>query len=134
MNKRLIIIILVIFLMDYILSFFNKNPFLFYKKSVFCNYNSHTLPPFGIVIQDSQKGNEALLKHELIHWEQYRKTGSFLFYLNYAIQKIIYGYDYMPMEIEARCKSNEHKECITSYTSCVRKGIAKTVDNKHFRT
>lgn len=42
-----------------------------------------------------------------------------------------FGYDKMPMEIEAR--KNESDYCKNNYTECVRNGTAKTVYNPNFR-
>lgn len=61
-----------------------------------------TIPPFGIFIKSKYKGNEQILKHDLIHWKQYKRMGLIMYYLRYFIQLIIIGYDTMPMELEAR--------------------------------
>lgn len=92
-----------------------------------------TIPPFGIFISENEKDNEKLIAHEKIHWEQYKKTGAILFSLKYLYQKMRYGYDKMPMEIEARKKLNESDFCQENYTQCVRNGQSVTVQNTLFR-
>lgn len=44
---------------------------------------------------------------------------------------IQFGYDKMPLEIQAR--TNESEYCKKNYTECVRKGIAKTINDPYFR-
>ena len=108
----------------------NNNPKIFVKKKLSGNYNARTIPPFGIWITEAQKNNQELIKHELIHWKQYQQKGLLKFYLDYKKQLDQYGYDNMPMEIEAR--ANENDFCKTNYTYCVRNGLAKTVFNPKF--
>jgi hypothetical protein len=67
-----------------------------------------TIPPFGIFIKKEFKGNNQILKHDLIHWKQYKRMGFIMFYFRYIIQLIIIGYDTMPMELEAR-EGDENK-------------------------
>jgi hypothetical protein len=95
------------------------------------NYNAMTIPPFGIYILKSEVGNRELIRHELIHWYQYKKMGLLAYYGRYFSEMKCYGYDGMPMEVEARACECEH--CKTNYTDCVRKGIARTVFNPMFR-
>ena len=42
-----------------------------------------------------------------------------------------FGYDKMPMEMEAR--ANESDYCKENYTECVRNGKSNTVNNPNFR-
>jgi hypothetical protein len=111
---------------------FNDKPRIFYVKKVPFGYNGFIIPPFGIVIDEKQKGNKNLLLHELVHWSQFRREGFLLFLLNYAYQAQKVGYDKNPYEIEARYMESEH--CKNNYTECVRKGTAGTVHNPEFRT
>ncbi len=108
----------------------NSKPKIYLRKNL-NGYNARTLPPFGIYILEKEKNNKALLNHELIHWKQYQKLGLIKYYSQYYSQYKKYGYDKMPMEIEARTSENNY--CKTSYTHCVRNGTAKTVQNKNFR-
>ncbi|WP_051364337.1 hypothetical protein [Flavobacterium limnosediminis] len=108
-----------------------KRPPVYYRKNLTGGYNAKTIPPFGIYILESQKENKALLEHELIHWKQYQEKGLFKFYFDYYNQYNSYGYDNMPMEIEAR--ANEDDFCRTNYTHCVRNGLAKTIFEPNFR-
>jgi hypothetical protein len=94
-------------------------------------YNAMTIPPWGIYIVKSQANNKELIKHELIHWMQYQKLGLFGYYSRYFSELKCYGYDGMPMEIEAR--ACECDACKTDYTQCVRGGQARTVYNPSFR-
>jgi hypothetical protein len=119
---------------DFLIAKANKNPKITYKEKLPFNYNAQTIPPFGITIQNQDKDNPLLLKHELAHWEQYRKTGAILYYIRYGTQKMLYGYDKMPMELEARKKAGEDPLCINNYTECVRNGTAKTIFDPKFRT
>jgi len=118
---------------DYLIARINKKPKITYKQKLPFNYNAQTLPPFGINIQNEDKNNQLLIKHELVHWEQYRKTGAIVYYLKYALQKAIYGYDKMPMEIEARKQIGENEYCQNNYTECVRNGQSITIKEQNFR-
>lgn len=94
-------------------------------------YNAITIPPFGIFVSPDHIGNEKLLQHEFIHWDQYERMGLLMYYLNYIDQYIRYGYDKMPMEVEARLIEDDY--CRLNYTECVRNGRAKTVASESFR-
>lgn len=107
-------------------------PKVYYKKRLANGYNARTIPPFGIFIDEKHKGNQNLIDHELKHWEQYQKKGLVNFYLDYYSEFQQYGYDNMPMEIEARFIEDSY--CKTNYTYCVRNGIAKTVVEPNFRS
>ena len=109
-----------------------KDAPIFYKKSLAKNYNARTIPPFGIYIKESEKDNESLLEHELVHWNQYKKMGLINFYMQYVKELKQYGYDKMPMEKEAR--ENEDEYAKENYTQAVRQGYANTVFNPKFRT
>ncbi len=88
------------------------------------------LPPWGIYIRADQMHNVELLKHELVHWEQYQDRGLISYYTDYA-KDLPGGYDKHPMEIEARF--NESEYCKTNYTDCVRDGRSNTVYSPNFR-
>jgi hypothetical protein len=75
---------------------------IYYVKYIIPPFRAMTIPPFGIFIKKKYKGNNQILKHDLIHWKQYKRMGLFMFYFRYFIQLIIIGYDTMPMEMEAR--------------------------------
>ncbi len=109
-----------------------SEPNIFYRKNLAGNYNAKTIPPFGIFIKESERGNTALLEHEKVHWKQYREKGLVKFYYQYIKELKTYGYDQMPMEKEAR--ANETEYCKNNYTQCVREGKAKTIHNPKFRT
>lgn len=109
----------------------NDHPKIFYKKKLFNNYNGFNIPPFGIFIKESEKDNQALLDHELIHWKQFQREGLLGFLVGYSTHAICNGYDENPYEIEARTVENEY--CKHHYTECVRNGTAKTVYNPNFR-
>jgi hypothetical protein len=64
-----------------------------------------TLPPFGIYILKERFNEEALRKHELVHWSQYQRLGAIRFYAKYLYYNYKYGYWDNPMEVEARQKS-----------------------------
>lgn len=110
----------------------NDNPKIFYRKKLINNYNARTIPPFGIFIKESEKYNQALIEHELMHWKQFQRDGLIPFLVNYSKEASQKGYDKNPYEIEARTQENSY--CKENYTECVRNGTAKTVYNPDFRT
>ena len=109
----------------------NNNPKIFYRKKLINNYNAYSLPPFGIFIKESEKGNTALLEHELIHWKQFQREGLIPFLFNYSKEAYSKGYDKNPYEKEARTIESDY--CKENYTECVRNGISKTAYNPNFR-
>ena len=108
-----------------------KDTPVYFRESLVGNYNARTIPPFGIYVKESEKDNKPLIEHEKVHWKQYQEKGLISFYAQYAEEMDQYGYDHMPMEIEAR--QNETPYCKRNYTECVRTGRAKTVFNPNFR-
>ena len=108
-----------------------NNPAPVYYSNLLGVYNGITIPPFGILMSEKQRGNEDLLEHERIHWRQYQQKGLFGFYGDYISDLKRYGYDLHPMEIEAR--ANESDFVKKNYTAAVRNGIAKTAYNPDFR-
>lgn len=60
------------------------------------------LAPWGIFILPEHLANQRLTRHELVHWQQYRRMGAVKYYLTYLYQVIRYGYRNAPMEREAR--------------------------------
>lgn len=104
---------------------------VFYVKKLLGNYNAQTIPPFGIFIKEQHKNNSDLLKHELIHWQQFQQEGLLPFVFNYAKAQRKYGYDKNPYELSARI--NETQYCQQNYTACVRSGQAKTIYNPNFK-
>ena len=118
-TKHAILLGIVILSFDTIVAKLNSTPKVIIKDKLPLNYNVHILPPFGIVIQNEDADNEALLNHELDHCEQYRKNDMIIYYIKYITQQLIYGYEKMLVEIEARVKSGEKPICINNYTECV---------------
>ena len=106
-------------------------PDIFYRSELPHGYNAMTVPPFGIFILESERGNDALLQHEMMHWDQFVRNGLLPYYGRYFFEMHKYGYDNMPMELEAR--QNECEPCRREYTKCVRMGIADTVYAPDFR-
>lgn len=80
------------------------------------------IPPFGIFIKKEFEGNEKILNHELKHWEQWKRLGTWNFYKQYFAEYFKHGYDKMPLEIEARFDESEY--CKENYTECVKQGLA----------
>lgn len=132
-TKKILVSISALLLADYLIAQFNSKPRIFTRKMLNNNYNAVTIPPFGVFITEDQKDNLQLIQHELVHWEQYRKTGAIIFFLRYFLQKSLYGYDKMPLEIEARKEVGESNFCLENYTECVRNCDSKTVCNPEFR-
>lgn len=84
-----------------------KRPRLFYVRWVIPPFRAMTIPPFGIFILKKYKGNLQILKHDIIHWRQYKRMGLLMYYFRYFAQLILIGYDTMPMEMEARQHDSE---------------------------
>jgi hypothetical protein len=61
-----------------------------------------TLPPWGVYILAERLTDERLVRHEQVHWEQYKRMGALKFYAVYIGYSLRYGYRNNPMEIEAR--------------------------------
>lgn len=61
------------------------------------------LPPFGIWICSKDFNNAAVRRHELVHWAQYKRSGTLGFYASYVYGWAGSGFSYEknPMEIEA---------------------------------
>ncbi len=73
-----------------------------------------TIPPFGIFIESKYRSNEEMLRHELVHWAQYKRMGVYGFYSTYLSEYKKYGRFDGPMEVEARKLSKiktKHKMC-----------------------
>jgi len=79
-----------------------KQPKIYYTNCILPPFRAMTIPPFGIFIKKEYKGNNQILKHDLIHWKQYKRMGLFMYYFRYFVQLLLIGYDTMPMEMEAR--------------------------------
>lgn len=60
------------------------------------------IPYIGIFIRDMYRGDEKLLRHEMIHYLQFKRMGFVMFLIRYLLQLLFIGYDTMPMELEAR--------------------------------
>lgn len=65
-------------------------------------FSGITLPPFGIYILAEHLADNRLIRHELAHWEQYRRMGLLHFVVAYLWGLLRHGYRNHPMEIEAR--------------------------------
>ena len=85
-----------------------RAPKVRYLKWVVPPFRGMTLPPFGIFIRKEFEGDEQILVHDLIHWNQYQRMGLFMYYFRYLAQMILIGYDTMPMEMEARQYDDEY--------------------------
>lgn len=66
----------------------------------FFKFNAITIPPFGMFFF-SEHFVDSTINHELVHWQQWQRMGTFGFYLNYLIGFLKYGYRNNPMEVEA---------------------------------
>ena len=109
----------------------NDSPKIFYPKKPLGGYNGYIVPPFGVVIKESEKENAALLEHEMVHWRQFQNEGLLRFGYNYLKEAKKVGYDGNKYEKEARTVENDY--CKNNYTECVRSGWSKTVYNPEFR-
>ena len=79
------------------------------KKLPF-NFRACCVPPFGVFILEENLSDEDILKHEAIHWKQYKRMGFFMFYLRYFFQLFFIGYYTMPLEMEARQFLDDHQK------------------------
>lgn len=86
-----------------------KEPSFFYAFGSFCSsrWSAITLPPVGIFICQSDFNDEGIRRHELVHWEQYRRMSTIGFYVRYLTGWVVAGFRYTNnwMEQEARMKS-----------------------------
>jgi len=85
-----------------------KNPRLYYVRWTLPPYRAMIIPPFGIFIKRRYKNNQKTFNHEMIHWKQYQRMGLIKFYSQYFKEFSIFGYDKMPMEMEARYEEDEY--------------------------
>ena len=89
-----------------------KQPFVYYLQfDIPGKQMASTIPPFGIFIESkyqNENSNEpcSLIKHEMVHWEQYKRMGLISFHYNYLRCYINSGRVNNWMEEEARmpCK------------------------------
>lgn len=68
-------------------------------------YDGITLPPRAIYVREDKIMDDRLIRHEEVHWEQYKRMGVVKFYALYIWYTLRYGYWANPMEVEARIKS-----------------------------
>ena len=91
---------------------FIKYPFVFYLPfNIPDKQMAITIPPFGIFIESKYQNENSndpcsILKHEMVHWEQYKKMGLISFHYNYMSCYLNSGRINNWMEDEARepCK------------------------------
>lgn len=66
-----------------------KHPFLYYLPfNIPGKQMASTIPPFGIFIESKYQNENSnnpcsILKHEMVHWEQYKRMGLISFHYNY---------------------------------------------------
>lgn len=72
-----------------------------YVNTMWIPFRGICIAPLFILIRKKYKGNFGLLRHEVIHWRQWQRA-KLLFYPRYLLQLILFGYDNMPLELEAR--------------------------------
>ncbi len=65
-------------------------------------FTAVTLPPFGIYALPERMTSVRLHRHEIKHWEQYKRMGLVRFYVTYLWLTLRHGYKMNPMEVEAR--------------------------------
>lgn len=101
-----------IFLLIILLLNFVKHPFVFYLPfNIPGKQMASSIPPLGIFIESKYKSENtkaqcSILKHEMIHWEQYKRMGLLSFHYNYLKCYLNSGRINNWMEEEARepCK------------------------------
>jgi hypothetical protein len=129
-SKNVLYVILGVSLFSYYMRK-RKKVNIYYVERLPRNYNGLIIPAVGVFITESERNNEELLNHELIHWEQYRREG-LLMLPRYIRENLNNGYDGNSYEVEAR--ENESEYCKYNYTECVRTGQSITAYNPKFRT
>lgn len=77
-----------------------RGPVRWYLKAT--GYAGITLPPFGVYILAERMNDEALIRHEQVHWQQAQRMGTLKFYAVYLWLLARHGYADHPMEHEAR--------------------------------
>lgn len=109
MNTLILFIIIIFIIVTISINLDNKinkrltEPDVFYINSnLLPVFRAIMIPHIGIFIKKEYKNDTILLKHEIVHWNQYKRMGSLLFLLRYLYQFITIGYDTMPLELEAR--------------------------------
>jgi hypothetical protein len=65
---------------------------------------------YGVFVRESQRGNQELLAHELIHIRQAEQMGRREQIRQYLFQLFIYGYDRAPLELEAYRESETQRD------------------------
>ena len=120
MKNSIFTIVFLIIVLDVITSKLNTRPVIIPVRKLPFNYNSMCLPPFGILIQEEDMHNKRLIRHEMEHWHQYMQFGFILFYRVYFYQLLLYGYDKMPLEVNARIAAGEENYCLHNYSACVK--------------
>jgi hypothetical protein len=97
--KKYILLTLTLLVLFFV---FKKNKIYYIPFNIPGDQMAATIPPFGTFIESRYKNNKELLRHELIHWNQFNRMGFFRFYSTYLSEYLKYGRKYGPMEIEAR--------------------------------
>jgi hypothetical protein len=65
------------------------------------------LAPWGIYILPEHLANQRLTRHEIAHWQQYKRMGLLRYYVTYLWGLVRHGYRNHPMEIEARAAEHQ---------------------------
>lgn len=102
MKKHLKIVVFAILLIIVTLDFFKPEAVYYIPFDIPGSQMAVTVPPFGIFIEEKHKKDGDILKHEKIHWKQYKEMELFVFYGTYLSEFLKYGRINGPMEIEAR--------------------------------
>lgn len=97
--KKYILLALTLLVLFFV---FKKNKIYYIPFNIPGDQMAATIPPFGTFIESRYKNNKELLRHELIHWDQFNRMGFLGFYHTYISEYLKYGRKYGPMEIEAR--------------------------------
>jgi hypothetical protein len=98
--------IIIFFAIVIILNFFKGEKVFYTPINIPGKQMAMTVPPFGIIIEKEFKnegsGRGTLLRHEKVHWSQYRRMGLVGFYGKYFYEYIRLGRFNGSMEREAR--------------------------------
>ena len=106
-KKKVVLISLVFMLFVLVLNLI-KHPFIFYTPfNIPGKQMASTIPPFGIFIEAKYRSENtnlpcSIIKHEMVHWQQYKRMGLFSFHYSYIKCYLNTGRINNWMEDEAR--------------------------------
>lgn len=112
LNRKRLVIPLVIVIIIMFLNIFKYSFVCYLPFNIPGNQMAITIPPFGIFIEskfenENKEAPCSIFKHEMAHWQQYKRMGLLSFHYNYLKCYVRSGRINNWMEEEARkpCKT-----------------------------